>query len=334
MSTTTTEHDLPEVPRVILGRTGIVSSRFGIGSAVWPLRQPHEKVVDILRTAFAAGIRHVDTAPLYGSEEAIGRGLQDADPPADMVLATKVCSYSDDLGIVYREYSAKTVYRSVERSLKRLKVDHFDIINIHDVEPENLEDIGAKDGALAALLDLKSQGIIRSIGMATVSLECHKWAIATGAIDHLQMYHTYTLLNTAAMNEVIASARAKNLSILNNAPYAGWILQYGATPDAMYNYRPAKPEVIEATRRLEAVCVAKGVTLAEAAVAFSFKSPNVDVTVIGASSPERVRERVRVFASKLTEEDFRELRAAVGGSYPTMPSWPKNPMNSPRTDLL
>ena len=264
----------------------------------------------------------------------VGRALQDAGAPPDLVLSTKCCSYYDDLGIVYRDYSDRTVYRSVERSLKRLRVDHLSAVQIHDVVEENLPQIFGKNGALEALLDLKRQGVIRSIGMATVSLECQQTAIDCGEIDHIQIYHTYTLLNTEARQKVIPAARAKNLTILNNAPYAGWILQTGVIPNAMYNYYPATPEVIEAIRRLERICARKGVTLAEAAVAFSFKSPEVDVTVIGASSPERVRERVRVFASSLTAADFDELLAAAGGPYPTRPSWERNPINSERTALL
>jgi D-threo-aldose 1-dehydrogenase len=329
-----THQDLPEVPWVTLGRTGIVSTRFGIGTAVWPLHQPYDTVVEVFRTAFAAGIRHIDTAPLYGSEPVVGRALQDAGAPADLVLSTKCCSYFEELGIVYREYSDRTAYKSVERSLKRLKVDHLSVVHIHDVDNENLPQIFSQNGALKALLDLKRQGVIRAIGMATVSLSCQQAAIASGDIDCVQIYHTNTLLNTEARDKVIPAARAKNLAIFNNAPYAGWILQTGLIPDAMYNYFPATPEVKEAVQRLEAVCAQKGVTLAEAAVAFSFASPLVDVTVIGASTPERVRERVKVFESRLTEADFGELLAAAGKSYPVRSAWEANPMNSPRTDLL
>jgi D-threo-aldose 1-dehydrogenase len=328
------DRDLPEVPRVLLGRTGIVSTRFGIGTAVWPLKQPYDTVVEVFKTAFAAGIRHVDTAPLYGSEPVVGRALADAGAPPDLVLSTKCCSYSEELGIVYREYSDRTAYRSVERSLKRLRVDHLSVVHIHDVDKENLPQIFGPNGALKALLDLKRQGVIRAIGMATVSLECQKAAIDSGEIDCVQIYHTNTLLNTEARDEVIPAARAKKLAIFNNAPYAGWILQTGPIAEAMYNYYPAAPEVIDAARRLQAVCAQKRVTLAEAAVAFSFQSPLVDVTVIGASTPERVRERVKVFGSTLTEADFADLLAAAGGSYPVRAAWEANPMNTPRTDLL
>jgi D-threo-aldose 1-dehydrogenase len=276
----------------------------------------------------------VDTSPLYGTEEIVGRALKEVGPPPDMVLATKACSYFDELGIVYREYSDLTVYRSVERSLKRLPVDQLSIVHIHDVEAENLAQIGSEGGALRALVDLRSQGVIRSIGMATRCYECLQWAIDTGEIDQLQMYHSYTLLNTEALDGIIPNGRAKNLTILNNAPYAGWILQSGAVPDAMYNYRPAEPQVIEAVRRLEKICADKGVSVAEAALAFSFKSPLVDVTVTGCSTPERVRERVRTFASPLSQQDFDDMLAAAGGPYPIDRSWPPYPINSPRTALL
>ncbi len=333
MATNPSTQDLPEVPRVVLGRSGITSTRLGLGTFLWPTHRPYEQVLEVFRAAFDAGIRHIDTAPLYGSEEVVGRALHDLGAPKDLVLSTKCCSYWDDLGIVYREYSDRTAYHSVERSLKRLQVDHLDVVHLHDVDPENLEQIGSKEGALRALVDLKSQGVIRSIGMATVCLECLQWAIDTGEVDQLQSYHTLTLLNTTARQAVIPNGHAKNLSFFNVAPYAAWVLQSGPTPDAMYNYRPAPANVIEAARQLEQICTRKGVTLAEAALAFSLQAPDVEVTVVGCSTPERVRERVRVFASKLTQSDFDEMLAAAGGPYPVDRAWERNPVNSARTEV-
>src|ERR1041384_5639563 len=116
--------------RVTLGRTKLVSTRLGLGCAIWPLTCTFDGVVEMLRTAFQVGIRQLDIAPLYGTEEIVGLALKYAGAPQDLVLATKVCAYRDDLGIAYREYSERTVYRSVERSLKRLKVHHLPIVHI------------------------------------------------------------------------------------------------------------------------------------------------------------------------------------------------------------
>src|SRR5207253_476291 len=119
---------------------------------------------------------------LYGTEEIVGFALKDAGAPQDLVLATKVCAYRDDLGIAYREYSGQTVYRSVERSLRRLQIHHLPIVHIHDCEAQDLQCVFAENGALRALLDLKAQGVVGSIGMATFCLESLQRAIDCGDV--------------------------------------------------------------------------------------------------------------------------------------------------------
>jgi D-threo-aldose 1-dehydrogenase len=307
--------EAPHVPRAFLGRSGIISSRMGLGCAVWPHQQPYDKVVEVFRAAFDAGIRHVDAAALYGTEEIVGRALRDAPAPSDLVLVTKCCC-EVKVGREVVDYTDHTVYESVERSLKRLQVGRLDILHIHDCEPRHLPVVFGKHGALEAAQNLKSQGVIKSIGMATSSLTCLKAAVASGEFDHIQPFHSYTLLNRDALREVIPAAKEKDLSVLNNAPFAGYILLTGSGPDARYNYRAAPPEVVEAVRRIEAVCARKGVDLATAALAFSLLDPQIDATVIGASSPDKLLERVRAFDAKLKPADFQELIKAAGGSFP------------------
>ena len=320
--------NLPPIPTARLGRTGITTTRFGLGTASWPLRVPYEQVVDVFRAAFEAGVRHVDTAPLYRTEEIVGRAIAETGRPPGLTVATKACAYKDDIGILYREYSGHTVHRSVERSLQRLRTDRIDVVHIHDVEEDDLPRIGAPDGALKALVDLREQGVIRSLGMATVSLDCLRWAVDTGQFDHIQIYHTHTLLNSSARDTLIPAARARHMGVFNCAPFAGYILQNGPAADAMYNYRPARPEVIEAARRLEAAFAAKGATLLEAAAAYSYQSPDVDVTIVGASSRDKLHERLRPFGTKLTRPDLESMRSLAGGPFPATPRWPRNPINT------
>jgi D-threo-aldose 1-dehydrogenase len=304
-----------QTPRVTLGRSGIVSSRLGLGCAVWPHEKPYDEVVEVFRTAFAAGVRHIDAAALYGTEEVVGRALTDAGRPADMVMVTKACTEVED-GNYIQDFTEKRVMYSVERSLRRLQVDHIDILHIHDPRTEDIPQVFARDGALQGLLKLKSQGVVKSIGMATSSLNCLKAAIDSGDVDHIQSFHSYTLLNRESAKEVYPQARAHNLSVLNNAPYAGYILLTGPIEGAKYNYQPASPDVVEAVRRIQAVCERKGVDLATAALAFSLLDPMVDATVIGASTPAKLLERVAAFNAPLTQEDFKEMMDAAGGTFP------------------
>jgi len=302
-----------EIPKVTLGRSGIVSTKLGLGTASWPREVPFEQVLEMLQMALDAGIRHIDTAPLYHTEAIIGKALQELDLPEDIVLATKAGSYTDlEIGVHYNAYRAHNIYRSVERSLKRLGTDHIHILHVHDVRAEHLGQVFGKGGAIEAMLDLKSQGVIGAVGMGTMGLDCLQAAVDSDAVDVLQIFHTYTLLNQTAADKLFSAARAKNISILNSAPYAGYILATGATPDARYNYSPAPPAVVEATRRLEAVCAAKSVDLPAAALAFSLRNPDIDVTVPASGKPKRIAQWIAAMNAPLTDDDFAEMLAAAG----------------------
>ncbi len=298
------------IPPARLGRSGLVSSRLGLGCAGWPQQVSHAQAVEVFRTAFEIGIRHIDVAEKYGTEEAVGRALKDAGAPRDMVLATKVGRDAQ------HRFTADYARMSVERSLKRLQVDQLDILHIHDCGANHLDQVFGPGGMLEELLKLKEEGLFKSLGMATWSLTALKAAITSGVFDQIQTFHAYTLLNQQAAQEVIPMAKARDLPILNNGPYAGYILMSGAVPDARYQYGPAPAEVVEMVRRIEAVCARKGVSIATAALAFSLHNPDIDVTVIGASSPDKLRERAAALNAPLSRADFDEMLMAAGGMAP------------------
>ncbi len=314
-----TSSKLMEIPKVTLGQTGIITTKLGLGTAAWPRQVPYAQVINMLETCLDAGIRYIDMAPYYMSEEIIGRALQEINRPPDLTLVTKAGSYSrhdPDFGDLRQYYEADTIYRSVERSLKRLSVDSLHVVHIHNVTEQSLPQVFAQDGALAALQDLKQQGVVQAIGMGTLSLKTLQAAADSDGFDVLQIFHTYTLLNTTAKDSLFPSALGKGISILNSAPFSGYILATGATPDARYNYAPAAPEVIEATRRLEAICAQKDVSLPTAAMAFSYQAPEIDVTVVASGKAHRVQEWIQALDVPLSEHDFEEMLAAAGGPYP------------------
>jgi L-fuconolactonase len=305
------------VPEVTLGRTGLVSSRIGLGTAAWPHEVPYAQTLEMVRTAFDAGIRYIDTAPLYHTEEIVGRALQDLDLVGEVVIATKAGSYSDrEIGAYYTAYRAGQIRRSVERSLKRLGRNVLDIVHIHDVQTKDLDAVFGPGGALEGLMALRDEGLIRAIGMGALSLDCLRAAVDSGEVDVIQIFHTYTLLNQSATESLFSAATAKDVSILNSAPYAGYILATGAVPNARYNYAPASEAVIEATRRIEAVCAAKGVDLPTVALAFSLRNPDIDVTIPASGKPKRIQQWIDALSLPLTSEDWEEILAAAGGQHP------------------
>jgi D-threo-aldose 1-dehydrogenase len=305
------------LPTVALGRTGLVSTKIGLGTAAWPREVPYEQTLEMVRTAFEAGIRYIDTAPLYQTEEIVGRALKDLGLVDKVVIATKAGSYSDlEIGAYYKAYRAGQIRRSVERSLRRLGRDALDIVHIHDTEIEDLDAVFGQGGALEGLIALRSEGLVRAIGMGALSLKCLRAAVDSGEVDAIQIFHTYTLLNQSAADTLFPAALEKNVSILNSAPYAGYILATGAVPDARYNYAPARPSVVEATRRLEAVCAVKDVDLPTVALAFSLRNPDIDVTIPASGKPKRVQQWIDALRLPLTGDDWDEILAAAGGQHP------------------
>jgi aryl-alcohol dehydrogenase-like predicted oxidoreductase len=313
------------VKQVQLGRTGQSSSHLGLGFGTWPFKVTYTQFLKVLHTALESGIRHLDVSPLYSTEELLGRALTDLQAPDDIFLSTKACAYRDDIGIEYQEYSGRTVMASVRRSLKQLNVDTLDCVHIHDPLPEHLDQIYGKGGALECLQALRDQEVIDSIGMATVDLHCLESAIDCGEFDHIQFFHSYTLLNQEATEKVIPKAKAKNLSVLNNAPQAGFILATGPVPDACYNYRPASREVMAAATRIQEICNRKGVPMGTAALAYSLQCPDIDVTVVAAESPARILECLAAYRTGLAADDFEEMISAAGGPYPVSSCHEGNP---------
>lgn len=166
-------------PRGILGRTKLEVSALGIGGwqagtdAVTP-----DTVEQIVGRAAELGINYVDTAPNYGSsEEKLGRALQGRRDA--FVIATKT-----------EEPGYDGTWRLLEQSLKRLKTDRIEIVNLHSFGnltrfPDVNEIIGPR-GALAALEQAREQKLVRFIGASghSAPTRFHQ-LLDTGRIDLL-----------------------------------------------------------------------------------------------------------------------------------------------------
>ncbi len=157
-----------------LGSTDLSVSPLGLGTVKLGRNQgvkyPHafelpsdREILSLLDCAWDLGINLLDTAPAYGrSEERLGRLLQQC--RRDWVITTKVGEAFDN-GVSHFDFSASATRASVERSLRRLKVEALDAVLIHS----NGDDLAILQQApvLATLLDLKQSGWIKAVGMST-----------------------------------------------------------------------------------------------------------------------------------------------------------------------
>jgi D-threo-aldose 1-dehydrogenase len=267
-------------------------------------QQPEAQAVAVVQAALAQGIRLLDTAPTYRTEKFVGQALVGV-PRDQYVLSTKIGRVADDSGHFAPDYSRDGVLKSLERSLNALKIDHVDILHIHDADHHYEQ---ALNEAFPALADLRSQGVIRAVGAGM-----NQWQMLTDFARHADfdvflLAGRYTLLEQTAL-DALALFREKNIGIFSGGVYNSGILATGATSNARYNYRSAPPDIVDKTRRLEAICTRHNVPLNAAAVQFVSAHPAVTSLVIGADHPDQVAENIRALNVPIPPAFWADLRA-------------------------
>lgn len=264
------------------------------------------EAAELLGYAYDRSFRYFDTAPFYGNglgEHFAGAALRQR-PRDEYVLSTKVGrrlrprTDAPAPGQMpfdfYYDYSYEGALRSFEDSLQRLGLARVDIALLHDVNPswhgEAYEErFGeAMNGAYRALLRLKSEGVVRAIGVGVKGAEvCARFARA-GDFDCFMLAGGYTLLEHVALDDFLPLCAKQKRAVIVASPFNSGILATGATAGARHFYQPAPPEILERTRRIEAVCRRHRVPLGAAALQFTLAHPVVVSAVCGYRSRAEV----------------------------------------------
>jgi L-galactose dehydrogenase len=153
------------VERRTLGRSGLQVSSLGLGTGGRSrIGMRHgataTEAADVVRRALELGVTYIDTAPAYGTEEAVGLGIRSV-PRDQVTLSTKFRHIDDDQG-GFRD--AESLRRSVTRSLSVLGVDHVDILFLHGVLPDEYPYCSQE--LLPEMLRLREEGLVRALGVS------------------------------------------------------------------------------------------------------------------------------------------------------------------------
>jgi len=299
----------------------ITVSRLGLGTA--PLAKMYAPISEAqaaatIQTALAGGLAFFDSAPYYGTglgEKRLGAAL--AGVPRDQyVLETKIgrlVTIEDlppdrwDEGIVF-DYSRDGVRRSLDDSLKRLNVDYVDILLVHDPDIQADSYRAAVDEAFPALADLRSQGVIKSIGAGM-----NQWEMLSDFARHADpdcflLAGRYTLLEQTSL-DFLAMCQARGIQVFLGGVFNSGILARGAGPGAKYNYADAPPDVQAKVRRLEAACSRHAVDLKTAALHFAAAHPAVKSLILGMESPAEVAENLAAWRTPVPAALWADLQA-------------------------
>jgi len=343
------------IERRPIGDTGLSLTRIGFGGA--PIgdirRAPSElETHRLLDTAWQAGIRYFDVAPMYGAglaERRMGDFLRDR-PRDDYVLSTKVGRllvpdrahalerYGDMRAMPFRyefDFTYDGIMRSFEHSLQRLGLERIDILYLHDLgrfsqgqRHEATLRQALAGGGIRALTELRTSGVVRAIGAGV-----NEWQILDELMNHARwdvflLANRYTLLDQQVVDSFLPRCRREGVMIVDGAPLHSGLLALGAAmPNPSYDYRPATDAILEKLRGIEAVCARHGTPLVRVALAFPLGHEAVAAIIPGFSVPSDLEQNLGQFRLPVPPALWEELKAE-GLLHPDAPV-PATPILEP-----
>jgi methylglyoxal reductase len=313
-----------------LGASTIEASVVGlgtwaIGGWMWGGTDEAQSVAAI-QASIDEGVTLIDTAPAYGkgrAEEIVGmalRGRRD-----EVVLATK-CGlvwhaqqgnhfFDYDSGPVHRFLGKESIFYEIEQSLTRLGTDYIDHYITHWQDPTT-----PIEETMEALVELRDQGKVRSIGASNVSEEDLRAYAATGALDAIQ--EEYSMVKRDIETTLLPIAAESGISTLSYSSLALGLLSGTMGPERQFSgddQRKDNPRFSQANREKVArlmgaiapVAEAHDATNAQVVIAWTLQQPGITYSLCGARNPEQARENAGAGRLSLSDDDLSTIDRAV-----------------------
>jgi L-galactose dehydrogenase len=213
----------------------------------------------------------------------LGRALRGI-PRERYILATKVGQYGEG----EFDFSAARITRSLDESCARLGVDYIDLLQCHDIEFADLDQIVHE--TLPALVKLREAGRIGHIGITGLPLKIFPAVLdrtAAGVVETVLSFCRYAL-NDTALDSLVPYLRAKHVGIINASPTGMGLL----TPRGVPAWHPATPAMIAGARRAVDYCHSVGADLVKLAIQFCVAHPAFATTLVGTANADLIRQNV------------------------------------------
>jgi pyridoxine 4-dehydrogenase len=258
------------------------------GPGVFGPPKDHDAAIAVLRTAVDLGIRHIDTADFYGphvTNELIREAL--APYPDDLHIVTKVGARRDDTGNWLPAGAAADLRDQVHDNLRHLGLDALDVVNLRvlDGEDRHSPDASISD-QFGALAELRQQGLIRHLGVSTVSAEQLAEARSIAPVICVQNFYNIAHREDDPLIELTAR---EGIAYVPYFPLGG--------------FAPLQSDALEAVARQ------LGTTPMAIALAWLLqRSPNI-LLIPGTSSAEHLRENVAGAGLELPPDALARLDA-------------------------
>src|SRR6266705_1306177 len=280
-----------------LGKTDMDVSVLGFGgSEIGYEHASPETVAELLNSALDAGLNVIDTAECYyNSEELIGQTVSGR--RKEFYLFTK-CGHPHGFG-ERADWSKASILESVQRSLRRLKTDKIDIVQLHSCSESTLR----KGEVIDAFQTARKRGYARYIGYSGDS-QAARFAVESGTFDTLQT--SISIADQEAIDLTLPLAREKQIGVIVKRPIANAAWKTGHKPVEGYPHtywerlRKLNYEFLRHSDLPKTIGIA---------LRFTLSVPGVHTAIVGTTKPERGRENAQLLeAGPLSEAKFHAIR--------------------------
>jgi aryl-alcohol dehydrogenase-like predicted oxidoreductase len=279
-----------------------------------------EAAVALVDAAFECGVHFFDTANVYSqgrSEEVLGRALSGR-PRDSFVVATKVYGEmpNGDRGL-----SREQVLKQIDASLGRLQLDHVDLYQCHSWD----DDVPVEE-TLGALTEVVDAGKARFVGVSNWSGDQIRGAVELagehGFAKIVSSQPEYSLLHREPEADVIPASRENGVSQIVYSPLAQGVLSgkylpgeaaaEGTRASARAQWmEDLDDDVLERVQRLRPIAEELGLTMAQLALAWILREPNVASAIVGASRPQQLQDNATASGVDLDDETVSAIEAAL-----------------------
>lgn len=288
-----------------LGRTGMAVSVIGFGAS--PLGNVFggvsaEAANRTVAAAIDEGLNLFDVSPYYGltlAEERLGQAL--AGRRESVYLATKCGRY----GAAAFDFSAETITRKFEQSLHRLRTDHVDILQAHDIEFGSVQQVVQE--TLPAMVRLKEHGKVRHIGVTSYWPGLLARVVREFPVDCVLNYCHSNLFCDDMKRDLIPAANQAGVGVLNASPLHMGLLSDKPVPD----WHPAPQKVRDAAAEVRELCCRLDVDPAMVAVRWSVDHSPAASTFVGLGSVAEVHHAVKSMETPIPEAVLDGLRTIL-----------------------
>jgi len=305
-----------------LGNTDLELTAVGLGTfaiggpdwdAGWGPQDDHDSITAIQK-ALDVGINWIDTAPVYGlgkAEEMVCEALRGVKEKP--IIATKLGLVWDENRAISHRLKKESVRKEVEASLERLGIDAIDLYQIHwPIPDEDLEEAWTE---MAALVE---EGKVRYIGVSNCSVEQMERLQSILPVASLQP--SYSMIIRDIEKDILPYCGTKNIGVIPYSPMQRGLLTGKYTKESIqkldrkdhrlgepYFQEPEFSVNLHFVDQLKPIAARNGRSLAQLAIAWVLRKPEVTAAIVGVRRPSQVDEIVKAGDWILSKDDTNEI---------------------------